>query len=384
MYVNDAEQHDWSSDELSLIQEVARGTRTAMGRLAAEAEPAKKARELSDLLSATTDAVVALNRDWQFSYLNPSAVKRYAAGRELIGKKVWEEFPDAYYTGSPAVEAYEGAMYAKVSDSFEIFYPEPLNIWLRVSVFPTDDGIVTFSKGVTEERKTLRRCSKSRNSQPLVGLPVRSHMNINNPLESVTNLLYLAQGSTDFVEIQDYLRTAEHELGRISAITRQTLRFHKQSTDSRPVFSKDLLRTVLSIYYGRLTNSGIQVGERDRTKKAGEYLDGEIRQVLNNLVGNATDAMLPGGGRLLLRSRDSYNWRLGQHGLTMTVADTGNGMPPEIAKRVFEAFFTTKGNEGTGLGLWISHEVVDRHHGSLRLRSSQRKEQTLPGSRMSK
>jgi signal transduction histidine kinase len=100
-------------------------------------------------------------------------------------------------------------------------------------------------------------------------------------------------------------------------------------------------------------------------------LDGEIRQVLSNLVGNAIDAMDGQERRLLIRSRNSTEWRTGRNGVTLTLADTGAGMSAETISRIFEPFFTTKGNKGTGLGLWISREIVERHQGTLRLKSRQ-------------
>jgi len=89
---------------------------------------------------------------------------------------------------------------------------------------------------------------------------------------------------------------------------------------------------------------------------------------LNNLVGNAIDAM-PRGGRLLVRSREGTDWRTGERGLVLTVGDTGTGIPAAMRARVFDAFFTTKGFAGTGLGLWVSKEIVERHGGRLLLRS---------------
>jgi signal transduction histidine kinase len=96
--------------------------------------------------------------------------------------------------------------------------------------------------------------------------------------------------------------------------------------------------------------------------------EGDIRQVLNNLVGNAIDAMRS-GGRLLLRSYPATEHATGRRGLVLVVADTGHGMAPEVLSSLFEAFFTTKGIGGTGLGLWVSKEVVDRHTGTLKVRS---------------
>ncbi len=196
---------------------------------------------------------------------------------------------------------------------------------------------------------------------------------INNPLESVTNLLYLIQGSKDLGEIQEYVDTAERELRRVALITNQTLRFHRQATSAGPAFCYDLIGDSLSIFQGRILNNNIQVEKLKRAEHPVSCLGGEIRQVLSNLIGNAIDAM-PSGGRLLLRSREATNFRTGEHGLVITVADTGAGMGPETQRRAFEAFYTTKGIGGTGLGLWISKDIVARHHGRLSFRS-----RTTPG-----
>ncbi|HEU4634633.1 MAG TPA: ATP-binding protein [Edaphobacter sp.] len=195
---------------------------------------------------------------------------------------------------------------------------------------------------------------------------------INNPLESVMNLLYLANGSDSVAEIRGYLEIADSELRRVAAITNQTLRFYRQSTEAREVTCDDLFESVLTIHHGRLKNARVIVEKRKRAKRAVRCFDGEIRQVLNNLVGNAIDAMSPKGGRLILRSRDGRDWKTDRKGIVLTVADTGTGISPQTLQRLFEAFYTTKGIGGTGLGLWVSEEIVSRHGGKLRVRSSQK------------
>jgi signal transduction histidine kinase len=94
--------------------------------------------------------------------------------------------------------------------------------------------------------------------------------------------------------------------------------------------------------------------------------------VLSNLLTNAIDAMQPRGGRLLLRTREATHWNTGRRGVAITVADTGCGIDRQTMQKIFEAFFTTKDIGGTGLGLWISKDIVNRHHGELKVRSSQR------------
>ena len=232
--------------------------------------------------------------------------------------------------------------------------------------------IVASSVEITAQRQAQAALIQNEKLAAVGRLAASIAHEINNPLEAVTNSLYLARTGQQLPsEIQEYLDTAERELRRVAVITNQTLRFHKQSTNAKPMFCQELIEGGLSIYQGRILNLGISVEKRKRAVHPVTCFDGEIRQVLNNLVSNAIDAMQPKGGRLLLRSRESTNWKTGQRGLVLTVADTGPGMSQETVGRVFEAFYTTKGNGGTGLGLWISSEIVDRHGGTLRVRSSQ-------------
>jgi|CZKL01.1.fsa_nt_gi signal transduction histidine kinase len=195
---------------------------------------------------------------------------------------------------------------------------------------------------------------------------------INNPLESVTNLLFLARNSELSPDAQQYLDIADRELQRVAAITNQTLRFHKQTTKPSETSCEDLIAEVLAIFQGRFANSGIKIETRHRAHRRIVCFEGEIRQVLSNLIGNAIDAMTPEGGRLRLRSRERMDTDTGRKLLVITVADTGSGMSDQTAHNLFEPFFTTKGFSGTGLGLWISKEIMTRHGGSIRVRTSQR------------
>ena len=127
----------------------------------------------------------------------------------------------------------------------------------------------------------------------------------------------------------------------------------------------------MSIYEGRLRNARVRVEKRFRTDKPVICFQGDVRQVLNNLVANALEAM-PFGGRLLIRSRQGTNWKTRKAGLFLTIADNGAGISPAVRKNIFDAFFTTKGTAGNGLGLWVCQEIVARHKGTLRVRSTQR------------
>ena len=126
---------------------------------------------------------------------------------------------------------------------------------------------------------------------------------------------------------------------------------------------------MLALYRGRLNNSDIQIRLENLDAAPVVCFEGDIRQVLNNLVSNAIDAMRT-GGVLTLRIRDGRSSETGACGARITIADTGHGMTEQTRLRIFEPFFTTKGINGTGLGLWISHGIVEKHHGSLAVRSS--------------
>ncbi len=342
-------------------------TASVQARMALSASEAR----LGQLLDATTDAVVGVGRDWRITYMNPAAERVYGQGRGLVGCALWEEFPGAAYEGSPYVEHYERAMHEGIAGSFEASYGEPLNIWIHLEVYPTADGIVVFSQDVTQKRLAQAALIQNEKLAAVGRLASSIAHEINNPLEAVTNLLYLARTSDDVAEMRTYLMTADLELRRTSAIASQTLRFHRQATRRIAVTCDDLIGSVLGIHQTRLMNARVRVEKRKRAMTPVLCFDGEIRQVLSNLVSNAIDAMGGTGGRLVMRSREGHDWGTGRSGLVITVADTGPGMAKAVLGKLFSAFFTTKGIGGTGLGLWISQEIVERHRGRIRLRSSQ-------------
>jgi len=193
---------------------------------------------------------------------------------------------------------------------------------------------------------------------------------INNPLEGVTNALYLALLDESLTDVtRGYLKTAEQELMRVSHVTTQTLRFHRQSVSPARVDICDIVDSVLSLYRGRLASKNIEVNtECER----GAYVTGlgdEIRQVVASLVSNALDAT--SDGRVRVRVRRTRSWTRGKlvEGVKLVVADTGHGMPQMVLNHIFEPFITTKEATGIGLGLWVSDEIVRKHGGWIRVRS---------------
>ena len=236
-----------------------------------------------------------------------------------------------------------------------------------------DPEIASFFTDLSSQQRAEVALIQSEKLAAVGRLAASISHEINNPLEAVTNLLYLIGVEPLTDTARDYLGSANRELARVSQIAAQTLRFHRQATGPRAVTARELLDSVIGLYSGRLHNSGIELRLDLRIDRPVLCLEGDIRQVLNNLVGNAIDAMRT-GGRLIIRASAAHHWSTGRAGLRITVGDTGHGMPSATVRRIFEAFYTTKGINGTGLGLWISEGIVRKHAGYLQVRS-----RTIPG-----
>ena len=192
---------------------------------------------------------------------------------------------------------------------------------------------------------------------------------INNPLTAVTNLHFLMASAPSLGEAKDYLAIADQELARVIEITTQTLRFHRESTIPAEVKVAEILDSVLKLYERRLASSNIVVDRRLNCSALITGFAGELRQLVANLISNAADAM-HAGGKLQVRLRSVSERHNGlRRGIRVVVADTGEGIPVSIRDKILEPFVTTKHDTGTGLGLWVSSEIVRKHSGALRFRS---------------
>jgi len=233
-------------------------------------------------------------------------------------------------------------------------------------------AITAASLEITAQKRAEKALIQSEKLAAVGRLASSISHEINNPLEAVTNLLYLALNHEQLPPAtRRYLETAQGELTRVSHIATQRLRFHRQTMNPTYVDPTELMESVLDLYQGRLFNTNVQVVSKYKSTKRVLCFENDIRQVLNNLIANAVDAMRH-GGRLFLCSRDATDWKTGRSGVRITVADTGQGMSEKVRQHIFEPFYTTKEANGTGLGLWISRGIVSRHHGSLALKSSQK------------
>lgn len=188
---------------------------------------------------------------------------------------------------------------------------------------------------------------------------------VNNPLEAMGNLLFLIENASELDEAKSYAQLASQELSRISEIVEHTLRFHRTPAKRELTDLAELATSAVALFRSKLLERHI-VERVTVTRTLAYCSSGEIRQALVNLIGNAIDAM-PNGGHLHVRVTNVT--RKGAHSGRITIADTGSGIRKEIRPNLFAQFFTTKGSRGTGLGLWLTRDIVLRNQGKLRYRS---------------
>ena len=234
-------------------------------------------------------------------------------------------------------------------------------------------GASKTARDVTQLKKTEQALRMTERLASVGRMAATVAHEINNPLEAVTNLVYLAKGVAVRDDVRDYLNTIEEELNRISHITKQTLGFYRETIAPSAVRVGEMLSPVISILSMRLRNKRIEIRPEIRKDPEIYAVAGEIRQLIANLLSNSIDAVDSGG---LIRIRIDAN-RLNGHnptGIRITIADSGRGIPPSARSKLFEPFFTTKQDVGTGLGLWVCTNIVQRHQGSIRVKSS-----TSPG-----
>jgi signal transduction histidine kinase len=191
---------------------------------------------------------------------------------------------------------------------------------------------------------------------------------INNPLESVTNLLFLMR-TADPETYRSYLQQAEQELARVTEITKQTLHFYREPNRPVSVDIVTVLESVLALYHPKILSASVNVQRDFRDTECVLASPGELRQIFSNLIINAVDAMRR-GGRLMIRTRraiDRQNPSL--RGIRISICDDGMGIPSDLVPSIFDPFVTTKGETGTGLGLWVTAEIVKKLRGRIRVKS---------------
>ena len=349
---------------------IARDRRKAyevQAQLRTEMEEAK--HQALAALENISDGFWLIDSDWCIQYLNSAAVDlgRFSQ-QDVIGKTLWELYPGL--EGTEAERQFRKAMEERVPVEFE-FYFEPWASYFVNRIYPSpDNGIALYSREISETKKAEDALRKAEKLAVAGRMAASIAHEINNPLEAVTNLVYIARNdATISPQARAFLEAAERELARLSQIANKTLRFYRQSSSATRVKIADVLDSVVLLFDTQLKQKNIKVIRHIDESATLLCLVGEIQQVFTNMVSNAIDAMKR-DGKLLLSVRQGKDWSNGSGGgVWVSIADTGTGIVPGIRKKLFEPFVTTKGESGTGLGLWVSREILERHGAHIHVRS---------------
>jgi PAS domain S-box-containing protein len=231
-------------------------------------------------------------------------------------------------------------------------------------------GASTIARDISERNRAaeaLRKTEKLAATGRLAGTMAHE---INNPLEAVTNLLYLINRNSSLDQkAHEYAQMAISEVDRIGHIAREALGFYREAATPVDVNISDLVGSIVRLYAAGAQNKSVHLETQLETQATVPAFPGEMRQVFSNLIVNAVDAV-PRGGIIHIRVKHGRNWKSRAMGIRVLVSDNGPGIPMASRPHIFEPFFTTKGEKGTGVGLWVSQGVIEKHSGSIRMKTS--------------
>ncbi len=345
-------------------------------------QPALAASQrLAAIIESSDDAIVSKDLNGIVTSWNPAAERIFGyTADEMIGRSITTIIPPelhdderrilATIARGERIEHFETVRLTKSG--------EPVEVSLTISPVKDETGRILgaakIARDITQRKRTERALRTSERLASVGRLAATMAHEINNPLEAVMNLVYLAKNAALREDVRGYLARAEEELERISHITKQTLGFYRETTGATTVSVGAMVDPLIAVFSSRARNKAIEICPEIRQDPQIHAVPGEIRQLLANLVSNSIDAV-DSGGRIRIRLSAARTWNAQPtSGLRLTVADSGPGIPAAVRSRLFEPFFTTKKNVGTGLGLWVCKSIVEKHEGSIRVRSS-----TAPG-----
>jgi PAS domain S-box-containing protein len=324
-------------------------------------------------VACSTDAIYGSNPDGRITTWNRAAEQLYGyTAEEAVGMAVQNLAPPELHG-----EVERNCEVLRIGGHVDAYQTERLRkngtqcpVLLSISPLLNAKGEIVgasaTARDISAEKVSQEAVRRSEKLASAGRLAASIAHEINNPLEAVINLLYLARN--DSANAPQYLTMAEEEVGRVARLAQQTLGFVRESGSLASVNSAAIMDEVLQLYSRKLEMRKIRVTRRYRDANPVLGYGGELRQLFANLVVNAADAMAK-DGNLQVRVASGRNWHSGREGIRITVADNGSGIPAENLARIFEPFYTTKKDAGTGLGLWVSSGIVRKHGGQIRVRS---------------
>lgn len=331
------------------------------------------------ILESSIDCVKVLDLEGRLEYMNPAGQKALEIEDmgPVLGSR-WVEFwakKDRPRAEAAVVAARIGGVGSFVGDSSTV---SGLQKTWDVKIAPAlgDDGEVERSIAVSRDITELRLAQQAIIQAEKLGAAGRlaatvAH-EINDPLEAVTNLIFLAKTTEGLPEgVRCDLDIADRELARVAQIAQQTLGFYKDNSKLRCVGVGEAVSDVITIYERKARHKRLTIEVKFDTDLKVFAKQGELKQSLSNLFTNAIDAS-KAGGTIWLRAQAAKNRVSGREdGVRITIADNGSGMPSEVQDKIFKPFFTTKQDIGTGIGLWVTKCLIEQQGGYMRFRSRQ-------------
>ena len=230
-------------------------------------------------------------------------------------------------------------------------------------------GIVLVFRDITDQKRAEAALIASEKLAVAGRLAASIAHEIHNPLDSVANLHYLLANESNAEKRAEYLSMAQQELKRTLQISRTLLNLYREPNAPVKVDLKELLESVL-LLHRRLDTQSVTVQHNFDGSFVVEGFPAELRQVFTNLITNAADATGI-NGKILIRMHGVPAEELHGSGVIVEILDSGPGIPHHAEQKLFQPFFTTKGEKGTGLGLWVSMGIVQKHGGTIRLKNSE-------------
>jgi PAS domain S-box-containing protein len=358
--------------------EQARGSQLEMSTIR---EKNIAAYRLAAIVESADDAIISKDLNGIVTSWNRAAERIFGyTAEEMIGRSILTIIPPELHDDEPRI--LQTIASGKRIDHFETVRltksGERRDVSLTISPVRDENGRIIgaakIARDITQQKKTEHALRTSERLASVGRLAATIAHEINNPLEAVTNLVYLAKETSNPKEAREYLATAEEELDRISHLTKQTLGFYRDSKEATQTRIGPMLTPLIGVFAARAKNKALDIRSEINGDPEICAIPGEIRQLITNLLNNSIDAVST-GGCIRVRVSAATEWKAEPRtGVRLTVSDSGHGIPRAVRARIFEPFVTTKKDVGTGLGLWVCKGIVDRHRGSIRVKSS-----TAPG-----